>query len=45
MRKGASGYDVAFIHPKGNEASPLCGEGVLIELVQPPPEVIEALSK
>jgi lactoylglutathione lyase len=32
-----------FIHPKGNEDFPLCGEGVLIELVQAPPEVIAAL--
>lgn len=39
IRKGAAGYDVCFIHPKGNEAFPLCGEGVLIELVQAPPEL------
>jgi len=45
IRKGAAGHDVCFIHPKGNEASPLGGEGVLIELVQAPPEVIAALSK
>ena len=44
IRKGASGYDVCFIHPKGNAEFPLCGEGVLIELVQAPAEVIEALS-
>jgi lactoylglutathione lyase len=44
IRKGAAGYDVCFIHPKGNEATPLCGEGVLIELVQAPPDVIAALS-
>lgn len=43
IRKGAAGYDVCFIHPKGNEATPLCGEGVLIELVQAPPEVVSAL--
>ena len=43
IRKGASGHDVCFIHPKGNEAHPLGGEGVLIELVQAPPEVIAAL--
>ena len=43
IRPGASGHDVCFIHPKGNDASPLSGEGVLIELVQAPPEVIEAL--
>ena len=44
IRKGAAGHDVCFIHPKGNVASPLCGEGVLIELVQAPPEVVSALS-
>ena len=41
IRAGASGYDICFIHPKGNEASPIGGEGVLIELVQAPPEVVE----
>ena len=40
-RKGASGYDVCFIHPKGNEEFPLCSEGVLVELVQAPEEVKE----
>ena len=44
IRKGAAGHDVCFLHPKGNEAAPLCGEGVLIELVQAPPEVVTALS-
>ena len=43
IRKGAAGHDVCFIHPKGNEAFPLGGEGVLIELVQAPPEVVSAL--
>ena len=43
IRKGAAGYDVCFIHPKGNEQFPLSGEGVLLELVQAPPEVIAAL--
>ena len=42
VRKGASGHDVCFIHPKGNEQAPQGGEGVLIELVQAPAEVIEA---
>ena len=42
IRKGASGFDICFIHPKGNEASPIGGEGVLIELVQAPPEVAKA---
>jgi lactoylglutathione lyase len=41
IRKGAAGHDIAFIHPKGNEASPIGGEGVLIELVQAPSEVID----
>jgi lactoylglutathione lyase len=44
IRKGAAGHDVCFIHPKGNEASPIGGEGVLIELVQAPAEVVAALS-
>ncbi len=44
IRKGAAGYDVCFIHPKGNEQFPLCGEGVLIELVQAPEDVIKARS-
>ena len=43
IRKGAAGYDVCFIHPKGNEQTPLGGEGVLIELVQAPPDVIAIL--
>ena len=42
IRKGASGHDVCFIHPKGNSEFPLSGEGVLIELVQAPPEVVAA---
>jgi len=45
IRKGASGFDVCFIHPKGNADFPLSGEGVLIELVQAPKEVIDAHSK
>ena len=43
IRKGASGYDICFIHPKGNEEFPVGGEGVLIELVQAPAEVVRAL--
>jgi lactoylglutathione lyase len=42
IRKGAAGHDVCFIHPKGSSESPRSGEGVLIELVQAPPEVIDA---
>jgi lactoylglutathione lyase len=43
IRKGAAGHDICFLHPKANEESPIAGEGVLIELVQAPPEVIAAL--
>lgn len=43
IRKGAAGHDICFVHPKGNEQFPLGGEGVLIELVQAPPDVIAAL--
>ncbi len=42
IRKGAAGHDVCFVHPKGSDAAPLSGEGVLIELVQAPPEVLAA---
>ena len=45
IRKGASGFDICFIHPKGNDEFPMGGEGVLIELVQAPPEVRGALEK
>jgi lactoylglutathione lyase len=44
IRKGAAGYDITFLHPKGNEEFPIGGEGVLIELVQAPEDVIAALS-
>jgi lactoylglutathione lyase len=43
IRRGAAGHDVCFIHPKGDAATPLSGEGILIELVQAPPDVIAAL--
>jgi lactoylglutathione lyase len=42
IRKGAAGHDVCFVHPKGSQEFPIGGEGVLIELVQAPSEVIEA---
>lgn len=45
IRKGASGFDICFIHPKANEESPIGGEGVLIELVQAPPEVVDAFGR
>jgi len=44
IRKGAAGHDVCFIHPKANDEFPFAGEGVLIELVQAPHEVVAALS-
>lgn len=43
IRRGAAGHDVCFIHPKGNDSAPLSGEGVLIELVQAPAELIKLL--
>lgn len=42
IRRGASGHDVCFIHPRGDASTPLGGEGVLIELVQAPASVIAA---
>lgn len=45
IRKGAAGYDITFLHPKANDEFPIAGEGVLIELVQAPPEVVEAFAK
>ena len=44
IRKGAAGFDITFIHAKGNEESPIGGEGVLIELVQAPPDVVKAFA-
>lgn len=38
IRRGAAGHEVCFIHPKGDDARPQGGEGVLIELVQAPAE-------
>jgi lactoylglutathione lyase len=43
IRKGAAGFDVCFVHPKGSPEAPLGGEGVLIELVQAPADVIASL--
>ena len=45
IRKGAAGHDICFMHPKANDEFPIAGEGVLIELVQAPPEVILALTR
>ena len=45
IRQGAAGFDICFLHPKSNDEFPISGEGVLIELVQAPPEVLAALSR
>ncbi len=45
IRKGASGFDICFIHPKASDEFPVGGEGVLIELVQAPPEVRAAFDR
>jgi lactoylglutathione lyase len=45
IRKGAAGYDITFLHPKATDEFPIGGEGVLIELVQAPPEVVEAFTR
>ena len=44
IRRGAAGHDICFLHPKANAEFPVSGEGVLIELVQAPPEVVGRLS-
>jgi lactoylglutathione lyase len=43
IRKGAAGHDICFVHPKGSDEFPVGGEGVLIELVQAPPDIVAAL--
>lgn len=44
IRKGAAGFDICFLHPKSNDEFPISGEGVLIELVQAPVEVVNAFA-
>jgi len=44
IRRGAAGFDICFIHPKGSDELPVSGEGVLIELVQAPTEVARAFA-
>ena len=44
IRTGAAGFDICFVHPKGNDEFPISGQGVLIELVQAPPEVVNAFA-
>jgi lactoylglutathione lyase len=45
IRKGASGFDICFVHPKANDEFPIGGVGVLIELVQAPPKVRKAFEQ
>lgn len=45
IRKGASGHDVCFIHPKSSDEFPYGGAGVLIELVQAPASLIADLPR
>jgi lactoylglutathione lyase len=40
IRKGAGGHEVCFIHPRPDAQHPYSGEGVLIELVQAPAELL-----
>ncbi len=40
IRKGSLGHEVCFIHPKASATCPVSGEGVLIELVQAPNDVL-----
>ena len=44
IRKGAAGFDICFMHPKASDEFPIAGEGVLIEMVQAPAEVIRAFA-
>ena len=45
IRKGAAGFDICFLHPKSSPEFPIAGEGVLIELVQAPVEVVRAFAE
>lgn len=45
IRPGAAGHDVCFIHPKPSADRPESGQGVLIELVQAPADVVAQLSR
>jgi lactoylglutathione lyase len=44
IRPGAAGFDICFLHPKANDEFPISGEGVLVEMVQAPPEVVRAFT-
>jgi lactoylglutathione lyase len=45
IRTGAAGFDICFLHPKASDEFPIAGEGVLVELVQAPAEVVAAFAK
>jgi lactoylglutathione lyase len=45
IRRGAAGHDICFVHPKAGDGFAFGGEGVLIELVQAPPDVVAALGR
>lgn len=45
IRTGAAGFDICFVHPKSSDESPVSGEGVLIELVQAPAQLLAAFGK
>lgn len=44
IRAGATGHPACFIHPRAGDGFALCGEGVLIELVQAPASLLAARS-
>lgn len=44
IRRGGDGHDIIFIHPKSSAEFPISGYGVLIELVQAPPDIIQEFS-
>ena len=45
IRPGAAGFDICFVHPKSNDEFPVSGEGVLIELVQAPAQLLAAFDR
>lgn len=45
IRSGAAGFDICFVHPKSNDEFPVSGEGVLIELVQAPAQLLAAFDR
>ena len=45
IRKGAPATTSASSTRRATRRPPLCGEGVLIELVQAPPDIVAALGR